>query len=988
MNLSTSARALKRYSPLALAIAMSIGSGAAFAQDESTSDTKLSRIEVTGSRIKKSESQTESPIFTMSREELEKTGLVSVGDILQQLTTGGKALNSKFNSSGNFGFPPDGGGIGAGSAQVDLRNLESKRVLVLVDGKRWVNEASASGVGGSVDLNTIPLAIVERIEVLEDGASAIYGSDAISGVINVITRKDFDGAEILTSYGEYDEGDGETSRAEITLGGGNDRFHGIFSASYNNQETINSSDRSLSLEPVPGTGVTRGSSGTPQGRLIFLDTRVPCAGGAASCDEQVRDITLNNGATPVYSPTGPGNYHDFGLSDRFNFAPYNLLLTPSERKSIFTSTTFNLSDEVQWYTKALYNTRDSTNQAAPEPIFIGSDAGTGGLADTISISRLNPYNPTGIDLVAGENFFLLGRRPLEAGPRIFNQNVDTWYFGTGLEGTFAWGDRTFSWDVNYIKSENKAQQEFLNGFNLRRLQIALGDPAICAANPGCVPLNLFGGQGTNGQGTITQDMLDFVRITTKDSSKQSLEVVSANLTGDLFELPAGPLSFATGYEHREYGGSFSPDQARIVGESQDSAATATKGSYDVDEFYGEFSVPVLSDVALAKSLDLSLALRYSDYSTFGGESTGKFGVRWQVVDDLTIRGTYAEGFRAPFIGELFGLTQFGPTLTDPCSNYSSSGNATLVANCQALGIPANYEQINTQITTITGGNPDLQPESAESYTLGFVYSPTWAEDLAWSNRLDFEVSYWNTKVDDAVQAPDAQQLLDTCVATRNAFAGCTNGGTNVITRTANGQINRFDNRLANIGKIETDGFDIKVDWSSPEWSFGRFKATWQSTYVDDYKQTDLFGNEFQRTVGVEVNDSAIPEWQSNLRLGWTYGDWSADWTVRYIDRVVETCSDFRDGTSLSLTALGLCSEPNTTDNSLSKNALGGTTYHDVSVNWDTPFEVKGLRVTAGVNNLFDKSPPTCLSCSLNGYDAGTYDLPGQFWYVQAAYKFD
>ncbi len=954
------------------------------ADQNSESATKLEAVEVTGSRIKKTEIEGQAPVFTLERKDIEKSGLGSIGDVLQQLTTGGKALNAKFNSSGNFGFPADGGGIGAGSSQVDLRHLEAKRVLVLVDGKRWVNESSASGVGGAVDLNTIPLAIVERIEILEDGASAIYGSDAIAGVINIITRRKFDGAQVLVNYGEYDKGDGQTTRVEATIGGGNDRFDGVLTASYFNEERISSSDRSISQYPVPGTGVTRGSSGTPQGRFIFCDPRITPSCGP----DDFLDLTLNGGtATPIYNPGNPtggtSTYHDFGLSDRFNFAPYNLLLTPSERKSIFGSTRYKINDDVSWYMKGLYNTRHSVNQAAPEPIFIGSDAGTGGLADTISISHLNPYNPFGIDLVAGQNFSLIGRRPLEGGPRVFEQDVDTYYFGTGLEGTWHWGDRAYSWDVNFIKTENSADQNFYNGYNVRRMQIALGDPAVCAANPGCVPLNLFGGQGANGEGSITDDMLNWIRMTTKDSSRQELKVWSANITGDLFALPAGALAFATGYEHRDYSGSYSPDQTRINGESQDSSAIPTAGSYSVNEFYAEFNAPLLADAPLAKKLDLSLAARYSDYDTFGSKTTSKVGLRWQLNDDWLLRGTYAQGFRAPFIGELFGLAQFGATLTDPCSNYSTSGNAQLIANCQALGVPAGYEQINTQITTTTGGNPLLQPEKADSYTLGAVYSPSWAENASWSQRLNIGVTYYDHKIKDAIQAPDAQDLLNACVASGDPSSGFCSG----ITRTASGQVNRFSNLLANIGQVKTDGVDVKFDWTLPDFSIGRFNTTWESTYVDRYKATDVFGNEFSRTVGVELNDSAIPRWQSNLRLNWAYGDWSASWTARYVSHVTESCSDFRDGTSQSLTALGLCSDPSSVDDALSLNRLGGTTYHDVQVAWNTPFGVDGLSVSGGVNNLFDRSPPRCMSCTLNGYDAGTYDLPGQFWYVQAMYKF-
>jgi iron complex outermembrane receptor protein len=958
-----------QFSPLAIAIVAAVASLPVQAQSEDPKE--LERIEVTGSRIKRAAIEGQAPVFTLTREDIAQTGLTSVGDVLQQLTTGGKALNTKFNSSGNFGYPPDGGGIGAGSAQVDLRNLESKRVLVLVDGLRWVNESSASGVGSATDLNTIPLAIVERIEVLEDGASAIYGSDAIAGVINIITRREFTGAEINTYYGEYDEGDGETTKADVTIGGSGERFSAVLSASYVEQKTVFSKDRAQAREPVPGTGVTRGSSATPQGRFIFTDPRTGTD----------LDITLNPGTgTPVYNPANPtsGNstYNPFDITDRFNFSPFNLVLTPNERKSLFAQARYDVTDNVTWYVKALYNQRESVNQAAPEPIFLGSDAGTGGLADTVSISRLNPFNPFGIDLVSGDNFFLLARRPLEGGPRIYTQSVDTYYFATGLQGGFSWGDRAFSWDVNFLDTESSADQVARNTYNVRAIQLALGDPAVCRATPGCVPLNLFGGQGANGQGTITREMLRWIQPITKDTSENALQLFSANLTGDILELPAGPLSFATGYEHREYDGSFTPDALKISGESNDVLAQATSGEYDVNEYFVEFNVPLLSGLPIVEQLDLSVAGRYSDYSTFGGETTGKAGIRWQWSEEFLLRATVAEGFRAPSIGELFGsATRFDAVLNDPCSN-------NVTANCRALGVPTGYEQINPQISVTTGGNIDLEPETADSTSAGFVYSPAWAEGLLGTQKFDLEFTWYKHEVDGAIRAIDAQDQLNRCVASGNPNSLFCQG----ITRTPTGQINQFANRLVNIGQIETDGYDVKLNWTGPDTDWGTFDVSWENTFVNDYEAIALGAVQPQQE-GREVNDGAIPEWQSNLTLGWKLGNWSAGWTVRHIDSVTEACSDFRDGTSLSLTALGLCSEPNTADNSLSENRLGATTYHDLQVGWRNPFGVEGLGLTAGVNNIGDKDPPICVSCSLNGYDAGTYEIPGRFYYVQANYRF-
>src|SRR6185437_1628379 len=299
---------------------------------------QLQEVIVTGSRIAESEAQREQPLSVITTAAMQKTGLADVGSLLQQITTGGSALNTKFNSSGNFGYPPDGGGIAAGASEVDLRNLDPKRTLVLVDGMRWVNESSASGVSGSADLNTIPLSIIDHIEVLEDGASAIYGSDAIAGVVNIITKKRFDGVEVSGYEGEYSKG-GRTTQGSLTVGGTSGRFSGMFVASYYKQDEISSAKWWQSAVPEPYAGVKAGSSATPQGRFTFCDpsVAVPNYGSCTPDQANFFDVTLNDGTTtPSWNPNDPtgGTYHNWGNADRFNYAVYNLLLTPQERKSI------------------------------------------------------------------------------------------------------------------------------------------------------------------------------------------------------------------------------------------------------------------------------------------------------------------------------------------------------------------------------------------------------------------------------------------------------------------------------------------------------------------------------------------------------------------------------------------------------------------------------------------------------------------------------
>ncbi|RYE92206.1 MAG: TonB-dependent receptor, partial [Oxalobacteraceae bacterium] len=413
-------------------------------------------------------------------------------EVLQELTASGSALNAKFNSSGNFGFPPDGGGVGAGSAQVDLRHLGSKRVLVLVDGIRWVNESSASGVGSSTDLNTIPLAIVERIEVLEDGASSLYGSDAIAGVVNIITRRSFDGAQVTLNYGQYGKGDGANQGMDLAWGTSGEDFSLFLGASYVKQEPIYARDRAQARFPIPGTGLTFASSATPDGRFQFVDPNTGVR----------QNLTPNAGVgAPQYDGsagcTRSDDYHCFGTADRYNFAEQNLLLTPSERKGVFAQFRYYFNDDVQWYVKALGNRRESTNQAAPEPIFLGPDAGTGNpLADNIVISALNPFNPFGFELNSATNLIQIGRRPVEGGARRFEQQVDTQYFGTGLVGTFEGAARTWFWDINGMYSKNKAEQTNYGSYNLYNINLGLGDPAACAAVAGCVPLDIFSGTGS------------------------------------------------------------------------------------------------------------------------------------------------------------------------------------------------------------------------------------------------------------------------------------------------------------------------------------------------------------------------------------------------------------------------------------------------------------------------------------------------------------
>ncbi|NNC99343.1 MAG: TonB-dependent receptor plug domain-containing protein, partial [Gammaproteobacteria bacterium] len=391
--------------------AMVIGwTGAASAQD---TGAQLEEIIITGSRIRRNPLNEIAPVMNIGLEELDQTGITNIGTALQQLPITGSAVNTRFNVPGNSGFPQDGSGIGAGAVQLSLRNVGAKRTLILVDGKRWIAGASASGVPSTVDLNTVPANMVKRIEILQDGASAIYGSDAIGGVVNVITNSDFEGIQLDVHQGEFlSDGDGTDTDFSALWGGGNDRTHIVVSASYTEEGGVETSSRPRSAFPVPDTtscdvSGTRCSSFTPQGRFILG----PNFGFPS--------ITLNDGALndgganiPVFDPNNPtgGDFHAFTSADRFNYngAGFNYLRTPSERVNLYTHVSHELTEDISVFFKSSYTNRTSDTKGAPEPLCLGNGCGNP-INDNFFISRDNPFNPFGEDLsVANGNLEFFG----------------------------------------------------------------------------------------------------------------------------------------------------------------------------------------------------------------------------------------------------------------------------------------------------------------------------------------------------------------------------------------------------------------------------------------------------------------------------------------------------------------------------------------------------------------------------------------------------
>ena len=944
---------------------------------------EIEEVVVTGSRIRRNPLDDAVAIMDVTVADINSTGLTNLGDALRQLPLTGSAINSQFNVPGNSGFPQDGSGIGAGAVQVAIRNVEAKRTLVLVDGRRWIAGASASGVPNSVDLNTIPENVIERVEILQDGASAIYGSDAIGGVVNIITKESYEGFRIDAQTGSYiSDNDGESSELSVLWGAGNDTTHLMFSASYREERGIETANRSRSAYPnpdatscdVPGTFC---SSFTPQARVIF------------GPNQDFDQIVLNNGVlndgganVPTCDPNTPGdciatgNWHAWSNADRFNYngPGFNFLRTPNERVNIYTSVRHQIAPDISMFARASYTNRSSETKAAPEPLCLGNGCGNA-INDNIVISALNPYNPFGIDLsVANGNLEFIGRRPLESGGRLFFQDVNTYMIVAGLEGEFEMSGRGFYWDATAGYGDNRGFQQKFNSHNAAKLAVALGDPAVCAATPNCVPFNLFGGQtpppGSGASGSITQPMLDFVTYTQRDFSEQTLKNIAFNIGGDIAEMPGGMLGFAAGVEYRDHDGSFLPDPIAERGETAGIPSGRTVGAFDVTEIYGELNVPIIEGRSGFDYLEANAAVRSSDYSTFGRETTYKVSGLWRPIGDLSLRASFSTGFRAPGIGELFGgAAREDFTFLDPCADYtatlgsSAGGRDTaqpqnIQDNCLAQGVQPGLQQTNPQLSAVSAGNPSLTPEESDNYTFGIVWSPAWSEGTSWSEGITFSLDFYEVEIKNAVQGRDPGDLIQACAETNDPQL-CA-----LTPRTSSGQLDVVNNQLQNIGGIDASGWDLAVNWTGPDSDIGQFSARIQATGLSEFKERttnpddSVVVNDLKGRHTDETFARAFPDLRVNTSVDWTMNRWNAGLRLRWTDQM-------------------------TTDDD---SKLDSVMFADLRATYNPSVFNDALYVTLGFNNVLDEKPPVCFPCGVIGLSTVSHDLPGRVGYLRVTYE--
>jgi iron complex outermembrane recepter protein len=937
-----------------------------FAQSEEKEET-LKEVEVLGTRIKRADSETASPVLVIDSATIERSGAATIGDVIQELPAiAGAATNPSVNNGG-----------GDGAATISLRGLGDQRTLLLVNGRR-VNYN---------DVNSIPANLVKSISVLKDGASAIYGSDAIGGVVDFQLKTDFEGAQVSVDYGITDRDDGERQGGSAAFGVSGERGNFMVNLNYSDQRQVAAADREFSRDALTlysGAVTVGGSSRTTTGR--YSVPRTLAVANGINCAGTTTNVALTRQADKP--GTRISDFRCFNnATDLFNYqAVGNLELTPQERAGLFFAGNFNVTEDITAFAEAWTQNTRSAFQIAPLPF----DGRPG--QDEVLLSANSIYNPFGVDIV--DSRLRLSR----IGNRRTEFKTDSKQINAGLRGNF--GETSWGWETafTYGKLDQDAN---VGGYLLSSALVnalgpsfrdASGTPRCGTPNAviaGCVPVDFFGAppDASTAAGQAQLAALNTIATKTTNNTASDLKVYSANFTGSLFETSAGEAGAAIGFERREESYDFQPDFLAVLNSSftclisSEACTTATSGATRVNEVYGELLVPVLADVAFAERLNLNAGVRWSDYDSFGNTTNGKIGFEWKPFGDLLVRGTYAQVFRAPQITDLFGgQTASSDSFTDPCNRYGSSQNPRSAQRdiaCRNVPTNGTFQQTDTQLSAILGGNPNVGAEDGTVVTFGFVYSPEYLEGA--SATVDF----WDVSLDNTIGAYGTQNILN----------GCFNQGVfcDRFSRDANGEILRLFNPTDNVGKTDTNGVDVGLRYNFETESFGKYRINVDSTYLDKY-DTRTFVNGVQTGItnqnagtflsSSKGGDGNYARWRSLGNFVWTYGDFDVSWTSRYVHRFVVGTDSPSQGAGCA-DAAGAAP-----DGSWScRIKRGAQTYHNIAVGYHA--EVINTQFRFGIDNAFDKQPPIIYqNNSLNGNtDERTYDTIGRAFWISATTKF-
>jgi len=878
------------------------------------------RVEVTGSHIARIEGESGLPVQTITRQEILDAGIQTMQDLLERIS-----------ANQSYGSWNEAKGIGSplvGFTGASLRGLGSQRTLILLNGRRLAPYALSGGQ--SVDLSGIPPSAIERVEVLKDGASAVYGTDAIGGVINFILRKDYTGAEINGNYFATEQGGGDTWRVSAAAGFGDlakDRFNAFVAADYYKQQALKASERAISNTaylPWLGLDGTAGNSfpanivqtnlvsGETYGFPGFRNPTVPYPGGPTE-----------GSCLPPYSfPTqGPRQYQC-----RFDAASVIDSIPAIEKTNVIARFTWQIAADHQLFAEASYYEGKFTHRIAPAPVIVGGDF-------TTPLQPTSPFYPATFvaGLAGGDPAAPVGLlyRTVELGPRTDQATTDQWNAVVGMQGTV----RGWDYELAGTYTSNRQVDELVSGyFYNSRFQPLLASGAVNPFGPNTPP--------------VLQQMRDTQVTGPVNDNRASNYGVDLKVTNNVATLPGGPVAVAFGAEARRE--SLEQSNADVlvsgdIGGGPGEVPSITSVSRRVWSLFGEVNVPI------AKALEANLAVRYDHYSDFGGTTNPKFTLRWQPSRSVLLRAAWGTGFRAPTLSDLFlprvDSYAYDDSLQDPVRCPVTEA----YADCNGVFMPVRY-----------GGNPALQPETSAQFNAGIVLEP--------ATGLSIGLDYYRVKVSKVIGVLPIDTILDNHEQL---------GGQYIVRKPPDAQYPDLPGPIeyvvqypTNTGDLTTSGVDINLDWRGPATRMGRFTLTLDGTYVIDYTYEGFESFQLPPGAGTRGPDGAIARYRQYAQLGWTYGPWGATLANNYQSGYSEvdllTCGD---------------------EGCTGTRRVGTWSVWDVQARYTGP---GNATFTLGVRNLFDRAPPVSNQTgnSQFGYDPSYADPRGRTFYGAVRYKFE
>lgn len=1017
------------------ALAVAAFSTPVFAQDSAAKSAETdpqaaagepagSAIVVTGSRIQSPTITSVAPVQVVGAEQIEKAGITNVQELLLENPIFGSPSFARTNTA----FLTSGTGV----ATVDLRNLGTDRTLVLINGRRVV-----AGLPGSatVDLNVIPAQFVKRIDILTGGASSLYGSDAVAGVVNFIYKDDFEGVEAKGQYNITERGDTPGYQGNLLVGTNfaDDRGNIMVNFGYTNEGQLLSRQRkntrvddldtfiNITGDPadygVPTEG--RFSGLPPQGVFTSGGCQFTFNPGNNALE---RGFSQNGGTISGTQATRCAVAPGTALPARgFNRQAFRTIAVPVQRYIFASRATYDLSDNIRFFGEGTYVRTSANRQIEPFGISTAGATGifpSGGLyniqtrlrnADgTFSIVN-NPFVPAAIAAIAtdGNNDGLkdigFSRRLLEFGTRNSRTDRDFYRFVLGLEGDI-FADK-FHWDVSYNYGRTKESQEGNGQVNIANFRNALDvvpagtiagttGPQCADAQArvaGCVPVNVF------GFGTITPAAVAYIQANQTFQTTIQQQVVTGNLSGSLVDLPAGPLGIAVGVEYRKEKSRENNDSLTNQGLNGGNALPDTAGSFDVKEAYAEVNIPVLHDTPFFHQLNLRAAGRASDYSTVGNVYSYSGGVEWAPVEDIRLTATYARAVRAPNIGELFtGPSQTFPTgLQDPCIGVTATGGGILGDTCRSFpGVLSNIQNgvvggngltfkqdpmgrfdINQSdqqgVSGFNRGNPNLNEEKSTSYTIGAIITPRSIEAL---RNLTLRIDYYNIDIKDAIVGVPRQVILNKCFQEGNQdFCQFIRRRATATSLNSAGTLEFIDQGSVNGGALKSEGIDFTVNYRQP--LDGKFGLPGALTFSGTY--TRLLTAYVKPNPGDPTKDNFKGEIGAakdrfTSTIGYTSEKFDINFTGTYFGKSYEDDQLLSQFTDDNNVPLG----PHAV-------SVPAKFYLDMQTSFKPTDE---FEFYFGVDNLLDTKAPNILSGSgfnTTGTDtsAGTYDVYGRRYYA-------